>query len=81
MSNNIKLVLVIALLIGGMWGKQIVELVKDNIPTIVIDDTNRTDIPKPNVEYQTLVEPLSQMEIDKNWKIAWFASEKYEFWE
>ena len=65
MSNNIKLVLVIALLIGGMWGKQIVELVKDNIPTIVIDDTNRTDIPKPNVEYQTLVEPLSQMEIDK----------------
>jgi hypothetical protein len=65
MSNNIKLVLVIALLVGGIWGGQIIEFVKNNIPAVVVDDTNNTAIPKPNIAYQTLVEPLRQMEIDK----------------
>ena len=38
MSNSVKLFLIAVLLIGGLWGENIRELVKDNIDVIDVSD-------------------------------------------
>ena len=62
MSNSVKLFLIAVLLIGGLWGENIRELVKDNID--VIDESHKTTIPEPSTGYRSLVQPLREMDID-----------------
>ena len=63
MNNSVKLVLIAVLLLGGMWGERAVTFIKDNVPAI-IDNTDKTTIPDPDIAYQALTKPLREMEID-----------------
>ena len=63
MNNSVKLVLIAVLLLGGMWGEKAVTFIKNNVPAI-IDDTNKTTIPDPDIAHQALIQPLREMKID-----------------
>ena len=64
MSDSVKLFLIAVLLIGGLWGERIQSFVKNNMPAIIVDDTNNTTIPEPDLAYKTLVGPLREMQVE-----------------
>ena len=63
MSKGLRLALAGILLVIGLFGEQILDFVKDNVEII---NTPSVNIPEPELEYKTLVEPIVAMDIDFN---------------
>jgi hypothetical protein len=61
MSENIRLTLAIILLLVGLFGEKVVQLVKDNVE--IVDDTTYT-VSEPSLENRELVKPITEIKID-----------------
>ena len=62
MSDNTRLTLAIALVIIGLFGEKVAQLVKDNIE--IVDETVSL-VNEPSLENKELVKPITEIEISK----------------
>ena len=60
MSDNTKLTLAIALVIIGLFGEKVAQLVKDNVE--IVDETVSL-VDEPSLENKELVKPITEMDI------------------
>ncbi len=61
MSDNTKLTLAIALVIIGLFGEKVAQLVKDNVE--IVDETVSL-IDEPSLENKELVKPITEIDIE-----------------
>jgi len=63
MSNYLKLLLAAALVVGALFGENIVQFVKDNVEII---NTPSVGLDEPSLEYKTLVEDIVAIDISNS---------------
>ena len=63
MSNYLKLLLAAALVVGALFGENIVQFVKDSVEII---NTPSVGLDEPSLEYKTLVEDIVAIDISNS---------------
>lgn len=61
MSENIRLTLAIIVLLVGLFGEKVVQLVKDNVE--IVDGVTYT-VTEPSLENKELVKPITEIDIE-----------------
>ena len=62
MSKKLRLILAAVLLVIGLFGEGILSFIKDNVEIVNIPSTN---IDTPTAKYKTLVQPITDIDIEK----------------
>ena len=60
MSDSIRIVLALCLVVGALFGEKIAKVVRDNVE--IINDTTVT-VAEPSLEYKELVQPIVDLDI------------------
>jgi len=63
MSKGVKIILLIVLVIGGLWGEKIVDLVKNNVEIVLPSPTPTVPIDEPSIAFKSAVLPISELYI------------------